>query len=94
MVEYKLYLHKSNILHFIPQVLRIWNLQVMVSFIYQLFLEDLGYLVESEEVPMLRIDDTVEWILRVKFTVGLFEYPSLLDIVGCKVHLQIDMFIR
>nr|GEV97663.1 putative glycosyl hydrolase family protein [Tanacetum cinerariifolium] len=57
---------------------------VMVPFRYQLFLKDLGYLVESGEVPMSRIDDAVERILRVKFAAGLFEYPmadrSLLDI--------------
>ncbi|GJY25114.1 lysosomal beta glucosidase [Tanacetum coccineum] len=67
---------------------------VMVPFRYQLFLEDLGYLVESGEVPMSRIDDAVERILRVKFAAGLFEYPmadrSLLDIVGCKRFLPLD----
>lgn len=66
----------------------------MVPFRYQLFLEDLEYLVESGEVSMARIDDAVERILRVKFAAGLFEYPmtdrSLLDIVGSKVHLQIS----
>ncbi|GJX30763.1 beta-glucosidase BoGH3B-like protein [Tanacetum coccineum] len=66
---------------------------VMVPFRYQLFLEDLGYLVESGEVPMSRIDDAVERILRVKFAAGLFEYPmadrSLLDIVGCKQHREL-----
>lgn len=59
---------------------------------YELFLEDLTYLVESGEIPMTRIDDAVERILRVKFVAGLFEYPlsdrSLLDSVGCKVSLQ------
>ncbi|KAK9057570.1 hypothetical protein SSX86_022406 [Deinandra increscens subsp. villosa] len=63
---------------------------VMVPFRYQLFLEDLAYLVESGEVPMARIDDAVERILRVKFAAGLFEHPmadrSLLDIVGSKPH--------
>nr|XP_043609190.1 beta-glucosidase BoGH3B-like [Erigeron canadensis] len=66
---------------------------VMVPFRYQLFLEDLEYLVESGEVPMARIDDAVERILRVKFAAGLFEYPmtdrSLLDIVGCKKHREL-----
>ncbi|GJY60791.1 beta-glucosidase BoGH3B-like protein [Tanacetum coccineum] len=68
---------------------------VMVPFRCQLFLEDLGYLVESEEVPLSRIDDDVERILRVKFAAGLFEYPmadrSLLDIVGCKMILVISV---
>ncbi|KAM7496473.1 hypothetical protein LguiA_020887 [Lonicera macranthoides] len=63
---------------------------VMVPFRYQLFLEDLMHLVKSGEIPMARIDDAVERILRVKFVAGLFEYPlsdrSLLDKVGCKMH--------
>ncbi|KVI03661.1 Glycoside hydrolase family 3 [Cynara cardunculus var. scolymus] len=66
---------------------------VMVPFRYQLFLEDLEYLVESGEVPMTRIDDAVERILRVKFAAKLFEYPttdrSLLDIVGSKPHREL-----
>lgn len=62
-----------------------------MPFRYQLFIDDLLSLVESGEIPMSRIDDAVERILRVKFVAGLFEYPysdrSLLDIVGCKVYL-------
>lgn len=64
-------------------------LQVMVPFKYQQFIEDLTDLVESGEVPMARINDAVERILKVKFVAGLFEYPltdrSLLPTVGCKV---------
>nr|GLL30948.1 uncharacterized protein LOC109173850 [Ipomoea trifida] len=63
---------------------------VMVPLRYQLYLDDLKCLVESGEIPMTRIDDAVERILRVKFVAGLFEYPlsdrSLLDKVGCKLH--------
>ncbi|CAI9288075.1 unnamed protein product [Lactuca saligna] len=66
---------------------------VMVPFRYELFLEDLSYLVESGEISMSRIDDAVERILRVKFAAKLFEYPmsdrSLLDIVGCKQHREL-----
>ncbi|WOG95746.1 hypothetical protein DCAR_0415073 [Daucus carota subsp. sativus] len=66
---------------------------VMVPFRYQLFIDDLLSLVESGEIPMSRIDDAVERILRVKFVAGLFEYPysdrSLLDIVGCKTHREL-----
>lgn len=62
----------------------------MVPFKYQQFTEDLTDLVESGEVPMARINDAVERILRVKFVAGLFEYPltdrSLLPTVGCKVR--------
>ncbi|XP_021715479.1 uncharacterized protein LOC110683418 isoform X1 [Chenopodium quinoa] len=63
---------------------------VMVPFKYEKYLEDLTYLVESKEIPLSRIDDAVERILRVKFVAGLFEHPytdrSLLDTVGCKLH--------
>ncbi|KAK8508349.1 hypothetical protein V6N12_019528 [Hibiscus sabdariffa] len=40
---------------------------------------------------MLRIDDAVERILRVKFVAALLEYPdrSLLDTVGCKLHREL-----
>ncbi|GFZ13294.1 glycosyl hydrolase family protein [Actinidia rufa] len=48
---------------------------VMVPFRYELFIADLTYLVESGEIPIARIDDAVERILRVKFVAGLFEYP-------------------
>ena len=61
----------------------------MVGFRFEPFIEDLTFLVESGEVPMSRIDDAVERILRVKFAAGHFECPlsdrSLLDTVGCKV---------
>ncbi|XP_020212705.1 uncharacterized protein LOC109797170 isoform X1 [Cajanus cajan] len=63
---------------------------VMVALRFELFIEELTSLVESGEVPLSRIDDAVERILRVKFAAGLFEFPlsdrSLLDIVGCKPH--------
>ncbi|KAF7833750.1 Lysosomal beta glucosidase [Senna tora] len=63
---------------------------VMVPHRYELFLKEFTTLVESGEVPMARIDDAVERILRVKFVAGVFEFPfsdrSLLDIVGCKQH--------
>ena len=67
------------------------NLQVMVPYRYKLFLKDFTYLVESGKIPISRIDDAVQRILRVKFIAGLFEYPladrSLLDTVGCKVGI-------
>ncbi|CAN4102227.1 unnamed protein product [Withania somnifera] len=44
-------------------------------------------------IPMTRIDDAVERILRVKFVSGAFEYPlsdrSLLDTVGCNQHREL-----
>ncbi|KAJ6385105.1 hypothetical protein OIU77_028329 [Salix suchowensis] len=62
---------------------------VMVGQKHREFVKDLIFLAESGEIPMTRIDDAVERILRVKFVAGLFEHPfadrSLLDIVGSKV---------
>ncbi|KAI4323716.1 hypothetical protein L6164_023300 [Bauhinia variegata] len=50
-------------------------------------------LVEQNVVPMSRIDDAVQRILRVKFTMGLFENPlanyNLADKVGCKEHREL-----
>lgn len=64
----------------------------MVPLRFPLFLEDLTHLVKSEKIPMARIDDAVERILRVKFAAGLFEFPlsnrSLLDTVSCDVSSQ------
>jgi beta-glucosidase-like glycosyl hydrolase len=65
------------------------NLQIMIPHRFEKFLDDIVFLVEAGEIPMSRIDDAVERILRVKFISGVFEHPfsdqSLLDIVGCKV---------
>jgi beta-glucosidase len=61
----------------------------MVPLRYEKFMEELTSLVQSREVPISRIDDAVERILRVTFIAELFEFPltdrSLLDMVGCKV---------
>ena len=62
----------------------------MVPFKYEIFIEELMSLVQSGEIPIARIDDAVERILRVKFAAKLFEFPltdkTLLDVVGCKVR--------
>ncbi|KAI6686908.1 hypothetical protein NL676_032821 [Syzygium grande] len=66
---------------------------IMVPFRYEQFAEDLIALAESGVVPLSRIDDAVQRILRVKFVSGLFEHPfsdrSLLQIVGCKSHREL-----
>ncbi|VAH36980.1 unnamed protein product [Triticum turgidum subsp. durum] len=66
------------------------NLQVMIPFRFEKFLEDLVFLVETGEIPLSRIDDAVERILRVKFVSGVFEHPfsdpALLNVIGCKEH--------
>lgn len=67
----------------------------MIPYDYPGFVTDLTYLVENNYIPMSRIDDAVRRILRVKFTLGLFENPyadlSLVDEIGKKVsHLLRD----
>lgn len=66
---------------------------VMVPRRYKQFIADLLFLVESGDIPINRIDDAVERILRVKFASGIFEHPfsdrTLLDTVGCKLHRKL-----
>lgn len=72
-------------------------MQIMIPFRYDQFIKDLIYLVESGEIPLTRINDAVERILRVKFIAGLFEHPfsdrSLLNYIGCKVNIKIENYI-
>ncbi|XP_057953229.1 uncharacterized protein LOC131147716 [Malania oleifera] len=85
--------HGSDYRYCISSAVRAGIDMVMVPLRYEKYLEDLIFLVESGDIPMTRIDDAVERILRVKFTAGLFEYPfsdrSLLDTVGCKLHREL-----
>lgn len=61
----------------------------MIPFEYDSFISNLTTLVNKNIVPMSRIDDAVGRILRLKFSVGLFENPyadlSLADQLGKKV---------
>ncbi|KAL5708941.1 beta-glucosidase [Ranunculus cassubicifolius] len=63
---------------------------VMVPYNYTEFIDILTDLVKKNYVPMSRIDDAVERILRVKFVMGLFEDPladlSLAGNIGSQVH--------
>ncbi|KAJ4767248.1 Glycosyl hydrolase family protein [Rhynchospora pubera] len=63
---------------------------VMIPFTYIEFISDLTKLVRNNTIPMSRIDDAVRRILRVKFTMGLFENPfpdpSLAGELGNQVH--------
>ncbi|XP_059312302.1 uncharacterized protein LOC132063662 isoform X1 [Lycium ferocissimum] len=63
---------------------------VMVPYNFTEFINDLTYLVKNNFVPTDRIDDAVERILSVKFTMGLFEDPyadfSLINEVGSQEH--------
>ena len=63
--------------------------QVMLPFNHTEFIDILTNLVESNFIPMSRIDDAVRRILRVKFSMGLFENPladlSFVDQLGSQV---------
>ena len=60
------------------------------------FIDDLTSLVKKNVIPMSRIDDAVRRILRVKFTMGLFENPladlSLVNQLGSQVTIMIFFF--
>nr|GMD21393.1 lysosomal beta glucosidase-like [Ipomoea batatas] len=49
--------------------------EVMVPYNHTEFINTLTYLVKNNFIPTSRIDDAVKRILRVKFTMGLFENP-------------------
>ncbi|KAK9279686.1 hypothetical protein L1049_013366 [Liquidambar formosana] len=63
---------------------------VMVPYNYIEFIKDLTDLVNKKVIPMSRIDDAVRRILRVKFSMGLFENPladlSLASELGSQAH--------
>lgn len=65
-------------------------MQIMVPYNYTEFIDILTYQVKNNLIPMSRIDDAVRRILRVKFTMGLFENPmaddSLVDQLGSQVR--------
>ncbi|KAK1389769.1 Beta-xylosidasealpha-l-arabinofuranosidase 2 [Heracleum sosnowskyi] len=66
---------------------------VMVPFNYTEFIDGLSFLVKNNFIPMTRINDAVERILRVKFVLGLFENPladySMGKYLGCKEHREL-----
>ncbi|PWA92703.1 glycoside hydrolase family 3 C-terminal domain-containing protein [Artemisia annua] len=62
----------------------------MIGFNYTEFIDGLTYLVKKQFIPMSRVDDAVQRILRVKFTMGLFENPladySMVKYLGSQEH--------
>lgn len=64
-------------------------LQIMIPYDYPRYFESFLELVHKNVIPMSRIDDAVRRILRVKFTMGLFENPfgdySLANEIGKQV---------
>ncbi|KAM7259103.1 hypothetical protein ACFE04_014844 [Oxalis oulophora] len=63
---------------------------VMVPYNYSEFIDTLTDLVSKDVVPMSRIDDAVRRILRVKFSMGLFEAPyaddTFVSELGSQAH--------
>ncbi|MCE3049380.1 hypothetical protein HAX54_044729 [Datura stramonium] len=66
---------------------------VMVPQNYTEFIDTLTLLVKDNVIPMSRINDAVKRILRVKFTMGLFENPladlSLVNQLGSQEHREL-----
>ncbi|KAF8009351.1 hypothetical protein BT93_J0371 [Corymbia citriodora subsp. variegata] len=66
---------------------------MMVPYNYTDFIGNLTMLVNKNFIPMSRIDDAVKRILRVKFTMGLFENPiadlSLSHQLGSQEHREL-----
>ena len=63
---------------------------VMAPETFTSYISNLKQLVNDEEIPISRIDDAVERILRIKFEMGLFEHPytnrSLTESIGSAEH--------
>lgn len=66
---------------------------VMVPSNFTEFIDGLTFQVKNKIIPMSRIDDAVRRILRVKFTMGLFEDPladtSLVNQLGSQEHREL-----
>ncbi|GAB2263194.1 hypothetical protein Droror1_Dr00004191 [Drosera rotundifolia] len=66
---------------------------VMVPYDFKEFIDDLKFQVNNNIIPMTRIDDAVQRILRVKFIMGLFENPfadqSLVNQLGSQAHREL-----
>lgn len=50
-------------------------MQIMVPYNYTEFIDEINNQINKNLIPMSRIDDAVKRILRIKFTMGLFEEP-------------------
>ncbi|XP_051152441.1 uncharacterized protein LOC127266293 [Andrographis paniculata] len=66
---------------------------IMVPYNYTDFINGLHTLVKNKFIPMSRIDDAVQRILRVKFSMGLFEHPladnSMAKYLGHPEHREL-----
>ncbi|KAK9289845.1 hypothetical protein L1049_008005 [Liquidambar formosana] len=66
---------------------------IMIPYNYTEFIDGLTFQVKNNIIPMSRIDDAVERILRVKFVMGLFENPladySMVHHLGSQEHREL-----
>ncbi|CAH8362382.1 unnamed protein product [Eruca vesicaria subsp. sativa] len=66
---------------------------IMVPYNYTEFIDEINSQIKKKLIPMSRIDDAVKRILRVKFTMGLFEEPladlSFANQLGSKEHREL-----
>ncbi|KAL1189058.1 putative beta-D-xylosidase 5 [Cardamine amara subsp. amara] len=66
---------------------------IMVPFNYTEFIDEINSQIQKKLIPISRIDDAVKRILRVKFTMGLFEEPladlSFANQLGSKEHREL-----
>ncbi|XP_011004424.1 PREDICTED: lysosomal beta glucosidase-like [Populus euphratica] len=66
---------------------------IMVPFNFTEFIDELTYQVKNNIIPMSRINDAVQRILRVKFVMGLFEKPladlSMANQLGSQEHREL-----
>ncbi|KAF3323514.1 Beta-glucosidase BoGH3B [Carex littledalei] len=86
----KMHANRFLVTHFLKNKLRF---RIMIPYNYPEFATDLTNLVENKAIPISRINDAVRRILRVKFTMGLFEKPyaddSLADQIGAEEHREL-----
>lgn len=68
----------------------------MVPYNYTEFIDEINSQIQKKLIPISRIDDAVKRILRVKFTMGLFEEPladlSFANQLGSKVCYVCPLF--
>ncbi|CAN8252483.1 unnamed protein product [Cochlearia groenlandica] len=92
MVSLKMVLSFKNTKD-IRLVTKMLLMQIMDSSNLTELVDDLTSQVKRKLIPMSRIDDAVKRILRVKFTMGLFEDPiadlSLANHLGSKEHREL-----
>ncbi|CAN6993422.1 unnamed protein product [Brassica oleracea var. botrytis] len=66
---------------------------IMVPYNYTECIDEINSQIKKKLIPMSRIDDAVKRILRVKFTMGLFEEPladlSFANQLGSKEHREL-----